>query len=112
MEDEQSVERPLTIVLVCTFIFFVSGIAAIVNLYKIVDGSFTLEDLYYVFLSALMLICAIGIYSMRRAAVYAILILFVVLQLALIYNSKWNSISLLFPLIVLTTSFFHIRKMS
>jgi hypothetical protein len=112
MEDERSIERPIIIVLVTTFIFFVSGIAAIVNLYKIVDGAFTYEDLYHVSLSALMLICAVGIYSMKRVAVYAILVLFVVLQLALIYNSSWNFISLLFPLIVLTTSFYHIRRMS
>src|SRR3954466_14369365 len=112
MNDTQPAARPVAITVICILGF----IGAAVTLPLIFSATAAMIGSWYppfLGLSALVgLICMIGLWKMKKWAVFLYTALVVVCQIVLLSTGLWNAFSLLVPAIIIAIAFAYLSKMT
>jgi hypothetical protein len=112
MNDTQVSQRPVAITVICILGF----VGAALSIPVVFSSTASNIGGWYppvLGLSAVVgLICMIGLWKMKKWAVFLYTAMVVVIQIVLFSMHLWNPFSLLFPAIIIAIGFAYLAKMS
>jgi hypothetical protein len=113
MSDEQPVERPTVITVICVLM----GIGAVLGLPAVfLAGSMVKFPGWYmpfVLVSAVVgLVCMVGLWKMKKWGVFLYTGMFAVGQVVMLVGGLWGVGGLIIPVIVIAVMFSQLSKMS
>ena len=114
--ESAKTQRPLLITVICVLGFLAALALIWIILYPsllLTLQHFGIGYTYYLTFSVMvLLICMIGLWLMKRWAVYAYAAVVVINQIALLMFGRWNIWSILLPVIVIFFGYKNLSKMS
>src|SRR5512133_276208 len=113
LEEKTKADRPLSITLISTFLI-VGNLFLAWPLFRgtLLQGRSVGESLYFVLVTVISLVCGIGLWMMKKWAVYTYAALAVIIQIVLLVLGRWNLFSLLFAVIIVYFGYRNLSKMS
>ena len=106
-------DRPVSITLISFFLILGSLLLAW-PLFRgsLLQGRGTGEVVYMALVICISIVCGIGLWMMKKWAVYTFTVLLVINQIALLVFGRWNIFTLLFAVIIIFFGYRNLSKMS
>jgi len=108
---EPAAKRPVAITVICVIIVFGAIMTAPIIFSEIARSIGPWYPPMLAISAVIGLVCAIGLWMMRKWSVYVYTALAAVVQVTLIATGLWNPISLILPGIVIVVMFVYLSKM-
>ena len=108
----EKAKRPIAITIICV-VGFIGAVISVPLIFSSVAQSIgAWYPPYLAFCSVVGLACMVGLWMMKRWAVFLYTGLLVVNQVVLLAMGVWNPLALVLPLIVVVVAFMNLSKMS
>lgn len=111
-ENADKPRRPIAITVICVLGFVGAALTVPVIFSSVAQSIGTWYPPYLALTSVVGLICMVGLWTMKRWAVFAYTALLVVNQVVMMAMGVWNIFALVIPLIVVVIAFMNLSKMS
>ena len=112
MNDTQTAQRPTAITVICILGFIGAALSIPLIFSSTAAGIGSWYPPYLGFSAVVGLICMIGLWKMKKWAVFAYTALVVINQVVLFSMGVWNPFALLLPAIVIAIAFAYLSRMS
>ena len=112
MNDTQPAARPVAITVICILGFIGAALAIPLIFSEAARGIGPWYPPYLGFTTVVGLICMIGLWKMKKWAVFLYTAIVAVNQVILFSMGLWNPFALILPAIVIAIAFAYISKMS
>jgi hypothetical protein len=111
-EITETTERPISITVICV-IGFIGALMAVPLIFSPIAQQIGFGyQLYIGFSSFIGLVCMLGLWTMKKWAVYTYTGLVVLNQIVFLAMGIWSTMALIVPAIVIFFAFKHVSKMS
>ncbi|MGZ5011366.1 MAG: hypothetical protein ACXV74_10445 [Methylobacter sp.] len=108
----ETTERPISITIICV-IGFIGALMAVPLIFSPIAQQIGFGYQLYIGLSSFMgLVCMIGLWMMKKWAIYTYTGLVVLNQIVFLAMGIWSAMAVLAPAVVIFFAFKHISKMS
>jgi hypothetical protein len=108
----EKAKRPIAITIICVIGFIGAAISISVIFSSVASGIGAWYPPYLALASIVGLVCMIGLWMMKKWAVFVYTGLLVVNQVVMLAMGVWNPLALVIPLIVVVIAFMNLSKMS
>lgn len=106
-----SISRPTSITVICV-LGFIGGLLAVPLVFSDIARNIGAWYPPYLAISAVVgFLCMVGLWKMRRWAVFTYTVFVAINQIVMLTMGVWNVFALLLPGIVIAISFSHLSKM-
>jgi hypothetical protein len=112
MNDTQTTQRPAAITVICILGFIGAALSIPLIFSSTAAGIGSWYPPYLGLSAAVGLICMIGLWKMKKWAVFVYTALVVINQVVLFSMGIWNPFALLLPAIVVAIAFTYLSRMS
>jgi hypothetical protein len=107
MKAATNFERPFPITLICSL-----GVLFVLLSLPIFNDRHFLDDSYTEFTSIVTLACLIGLWKMKRLAIYIYFSVFIVNQFVALFLGHWNLQSIFIPILIIGIASLYHNKMN
>lgn len=112
MPTAEKAKRPIAITIMCVLGFVGAALSVPLIFSSAAQSIGAWYPPYLAFSSVVGLACMVGLWLMRKWAVFAYAGLFAINQVVLMAMGVWNVFALVIPLIVVVIAFMNLSKMS